>query len=54
VVAFTHPDGSIFLEGVGVVPNVPVPNTPESLVVAPDIDFDLDFAESTLNECCSI
>jgi C-terminal processing protease CtpA/Prc len=48
VIAFHNPDGSIFLEGVGVVPNVKVPNTPENLLETPRVDAALDAAVKAL------
>lgn len=48
VIAFHNPDGSIFLEGTGVVPNVKVPNTPETLLVTPRVDAALDTAVAAL------
>ncbi|HKG27031.1 MAG TPA: S41 family peptidase, partial [Thermomicrobiales bacterium] len=48
VIAFHNPDGSIFLEGVGVIPNVRVPNTPENLLVTPRVDAALDVAVQAL------
>ncbi len=48
VIAFRNPDGSIFLEGVGVIPNVKVPNTPENLLVTPRVDAALDTAVAAL------
>jgi carboxyl-terminal processing protease len=48
VIAFRNPDGSIFLEGVGVVPNVKVPNTPENLLVTPRVDAALAVAVQAL------
>jgi C-terminal processing protease CtpA/Prc len=50
VIAFHNPDGSIFLEGVGVVPNVKVPNTPENLLVTPRVDAALDTAVGALQK----
>jgi carboxyl-terminal processing protease len=48
VIAFHNPDGSIFLEGQGVVPNVKVPNTPENLLLSPKKDAALDLAVQSL------
>jgi C-terminal processing protease CtpA/Prc len=48
VIAFRNPDGTVFLEGVGVVPNVKVPNTPETLLVNPRDDAALDAAVDAL------
>ena len=50
VAAFRNPDGSIFLEGVGVTPNVPVPNTPETLLVTPRDDAALEAAVQALQD----
>jgi len=50
VIGFQHPDGRIFREGVGVVPNVKVPNTPESLVIAPGVGVPLNVVERALHE----
>ena len=50
VLALRNPDGSIFLEGVGVIPNVPVPNTPENLLLGPGEDAALDLAVKALQD----
>lgn len=50
VVALRNPDGSIFLEGVGVIPNVPVPNTPENLLLGPGEDAALDLAVKAVQD----
>jgi C-terminal processing protease CtpA/Prc len=50
VIAFKNADGTIFLEGVGVIPNVPVPNTPENLVLSTEKDAALELSIEVLND----
>jgi carboxyl-terminal processing protease len=50
LIAFRNADGSVFLEGVGVVPNVKVPNTPETLLIDAGDDAALATAVAALQD----